>query len=362
MCGEKIQEQLPTNIHPMHLGQIIQAACLAHDIGNPPFGHAGEEAIRAWFSHPSNAYLLEGITETQQDDFRNFEGNAQGFRILTKLEYNKNNGGMRLTYASLAAGLKYPWTSLETKKIKKFNCFQSEADSLKIIAEEVGLIRKDHLLYLRHPLAYLAEAADDICYRILDLEDAHEMRILQYEEILNILQELCDTTDSHYTNIINANDISNRHKLSFLRAKAIGTSVISASDVFTNNIDKIMKGQFGEDIINECPEVIKTPLNNARKLASEKVYKEPRKIELEIGCYTTIGILLDAFCTAVREQVLSGKNISYKSERVLAMMGINAPEKGADLYQSLLKVTDYISGMTDNYASYMAQQIGGKGK
>lgn len=362
MCGEKIREHLPKDIHPMHLGQILQAACLAHDIGNPPFGHAGEEAIKSWFSHSSNAHILEGLSEKEQDDFRNFEGNAQGFRILSRLEYNRHQGGMRLTHATLAAGLKYPWTSLETKKIKKFNCFQSEADNLLSVADEVGLIKKDNLCYHRHPLAYLSEAADDICYRFLDLEDAHEMRIIQYEEIKEILKDLCDTDASHYKNIINSNNISNRHKLSFLRSMAIGTAITSVTSAFVDNLENIMKGKFEKDIIGACHDDIKIPLDNAKIIAVKRVFNEPRKIELEIGCYTAIGILLEAFCTAVREQVLSGTNISYKSSRVLAMMGINCPKKGDELYESLLKVTDYISGMTDNYASYMAKQIGGMGK
>jgi len=359
-CGEEIQDKLPSGIHPTHVGQILQAACLSHDIGNPPFGHAGEEAIKSWFSHPSNAHILEGLSNRHQDDFKNFEGNAQGFRLLTRLEYNINGGGMRLTYATLASMLKYPWTSMEIKKIKKFCCFQSEIDFLDQIANEVKLIKDDDHLYKRHPLAFLAEAADDICYRILDLEDAHEMKILSFHEIKEILEGLCKKND-HYKEIIDSNQVSNRRKLSFIRAKAIGQAIEGVITSFVKNYDKIMNGVFKKDLISECDSQIRKPLNLAKEMAKEKVFNEPRKIELEIGCYTAIGILLDAFCSAVREQVISGENITYKSSRVLAMMGLNAPKKGDDLYQSFLKVTDYISGMTDNYASHMAKQIGGMG-
>ena len=359
-CGEKIQEKLPENIHPTHVGQVLQAACLSHDIGNPPFGHAGEEAIKSCFSHPSNSHILEGLSEAHQDDFKNFEGNAQGFRILTRLEYNINEGGMRLTYASLATMLKYPWTSMEIKKLKKFCCFQSEKDFLEQIANEVKLIKIGDYLYKRHPLAFLAEAADDICYRILDLEDAHEMKILSFEEIKEVIEPLCDR-DDHYKEIVESDNVSNRRKLSFIRAKAIGRAIEGVVDSFMKNDDQIMIGDFDQELISECDAQIKNPLDNAKKLSREKVFDEPRKIELEIGCYTAIGILLDAFCSAVREQVISGENISYKSLRVLAIMGLNAPKKGDDLYESFLKVTDYLSGMTDNYASHMAKQIGGMG-
>ncbi|RJP90149.1 MAG: deoxyguanosinetriphosphate triphosphohydrolase [Desulfobacteraceae bacterium] len=359
-CGEKIKDRLPKDIHPTHVGQILQAACLSHDIGNPPFGHAGEEAIKSWFSHPSNAHILEGLSVAHQDDFKNFEGNAQGFRLLTRLEYNINEGGMRLTYASLASMLKYPWTSMEIKKTKKFSCFQSEKEFLNRIAIDVKLIKTDENLYRRHPLAYLAEAADDICYRILDLEDAHEMKILSFNEIKELLEGLCDK-DSHYKEIVDSMNVSNRRKLSFIRAKAIGRAVEGIVDTFIKNHDAIMLGAFHKELISESDTQIKNPLDQAKKLSKEKVFDEPRKIELEIGCYTAIGILLEAFCSAVREQVISGENITYKSSRVLAMMGLNAPKKGDDLYQSFLKVTDYISGMTDNYASHMAKQIGGMG-
>lgn len=359
-CGEEIQDKLPSGIHPTHVGQVLQAACLSHDIGNPPFGHAGEEAIKSWFSHPSNAHILEGLADAHQDDFKNFEGNAQGFRLLTRLEYNINDGGMRLTHASLASMLKYPWTSMEIKKIKKFGCFQSEKYFLDTIADEVKLIKVETNLYRRHPLAYLAEAADDICYRILDLEDAHEMKILSFDEVRDVLEGLCEK-NAHYKEIVDSDKVSNRRKLSYIRAKAIGTAIEGTIGAFVKNYGQIMCGNFDKELISETDAQIRKPLDQAKQLSRQKVFDEPRKIELEIGCYTAIGILLDAFCSAVREQVISGENITYKSSRVLAMMGLNAPKKGDDLYQSFLKVTDYISGMTDNYASHMAKQIGGMG-
>lgn len=361
LVGEKLKDKLPHGISPMHIGQIVQAASLAHDIGNPPFGHAGEEAIKSWFSHPGAAPLLEGLNENQQDDLKNFEGNAQCFRIVTQLEHNYEKGGMRLTYATLASMLKYPWTSREIKKQKKFCSFQAEEVILNKVASQVGLIRKDESSYCRHPLAFLTEAADDICYRILDLEDGHEMRVLAFEEIHDVLGDICKD-DDEYKDVIETDSNSNRRKVSFLRSKAIGKAVCAAADTFVRHYDSIMEGTLDGDLISKCDNEVRTPLDRAKCLTAKKVFNEPRTIELEIGCYTAIGILLDAYCKAVREKVMRGECISYKGKRVLSMMGLNVPRAGDVLYKSYLKVTDYISGMTDNYATYMARQIGGMGE
>jgi dGTPase len=170
LIGDRIKKknELPDNFLPQDIGQIVQTACLAHDLGNPPFGHAGEEAIKAWFSRKETKELLKDLKKNQQDDLKNFEGNAQGLRIVTKLEYDYENGGMRLTYATLASMMKYPWTSDEAETgYGKFSSFQSERDTLAEIALGVGLVERSKYHFCRHPLAFLTEAADDICYRIL---------------------------------------------------------------------------------------------------------------------------------------------------------------------------------------------------
>ncbi len=362
MCGKKIIDDLPKGIYPSDIGQILQAASLAHDIGNPPFGHAGEEAIRAWFKDSANADILEGLTEEQRKDFENFEGNAQGFRILTRLEHNVDKGGMRLTCATLGAMLKYPWTSSEIKPTssekengKKFGAFQAEKNCLNDIAEEVQLIKIGNNFYCRHPLALLLEASDDICYRILDLEDAYEMKILSFDEIEKVLKDLCDQDDYSFSS-----DISNRRKLSFIRTKAIGGAIDGAVDIFVKRYNEIMRGEFKGSIIDDKDSKIKKPLESAYKLDTDIVFKERRKIEIEIGCYSVIGILLNAFCSAVKERI-SGKKISFKSSRILEMIELKDLKEGDELYESLLKATDYLSGMTDNYASRMAKRIAGMG-
>lgn len=355
--GEMIQDQLPSHITPANIGQIVQAACLAHDIGNPPFGHAGEEAIKSWFKQPKTDILLQDLEEHEKFDFCNFEGNAQGFRVVSQLEYYICEGGMRLTYASLAAMLKYPWTSRETTKVSKFSCFRSEEEILQKIAEQVGLIKVDDYKYCRHPLAFLTEAADDICYRILDLEDAHEMRILTFNEILDILKPLCGD-DPNLERVLDSSNMSNRRKMSYLRAKSIGNAIQEVARVFVNNLNEILDGKSQRELISICSDEVRKPLDKAKSIARDRIFNHPRKIELEIGSYTTLGVLLETFCNAVREQVM-GRKLSFRSERILSMMGVNAPKKGESLYYSYMRVMDYISGMTDSYATHMAKQIGG---
>ncbi len=356
--GKKLKDKIPKDISPYEIGQIVQAACLAHDIGNPPFGHAGEEAIKNWFRQPEHiSKYLSDLDDNEVDDFTHFEGNAQGFRVITKLEYNWYNGGMRLTYATLGAFLKYPWTSRETKHEKKFSAFWGERNILKDVASTLGLIKRNKLKWDRHPLAFLVEASDDICYRILDLEDAHEMGILTFNEVEDILTPLCKD-DPSFDKIISSNR-SNRRKISFLRGKAIGKAIDAVVEAFFHKYDVIMNGNLEGELINFCDDSVKKPLNSAKAIAPKKIFDHPRKIELEIGSYTTIGTLLSVFCQAVKERVSGKKELSYRTNRALSMMGINAPKEGDNLYDSYMKVTDYISGMTDSYATHMARQFGG---
>jgi dGTPase len=351
--GEQISG-LPEGIGPTDLGQILQAACLMHDLGNPPFGHAGEDAIQMWFSDPKNERFFDGLTPDELSDFQSFEGNAQAFRLVTHLEHNPGKGGMQLTYATLATLMKYPWTSPFAGMKKKFCAFQSEKELLREVAEQTGLILQRDGRYCRHPLAFLAEAADDICYRIIDLEDAAEIGLLPFELVRGILEDICKTKADA--------GLSERNQLSYLRARAINASIQAVAKVFVENESSLLAGQipFNHDLISLCPAIIQEPLDAAKKLASDRVYTDHRKMELQIGGYALLGNLLELFCTALRER-LSQEKVSYKCEQVMALMKFEKPKFGDELYPSMLKVTDYISGMTDQYASRMARQLSGMG-
>lgn len=189
--GEVLRDELPEWCSPADLGMIVQSACLAHDIGNPPFGHSGEDAIRCWFQQAAGRGWLDEMTDSQRADFLNFEGNAQGFRVLTQLEYHQFDGGTRLTYATLGTYLKYPWTSRHAEalgyKKHKFGCYQNELSLLEQIAQKLDLPKVADQRWARHPLVYLMEAADDICYGLIDLEDGLEMELLDYAEVEALL-------------------------------------------------------------------------------------------------------------------------------------------------------------------------------
>jgi deoxyguanosinetriphosphate triphosphohydrolase, putative len=192
--GEVLRDDLPEWCSPADLGMIVQSACLAHDIGNPPFGHSGEDAIRCWFQQAAGRGWLDDMSDAQRADFLNFEGNAQGFRVLTQLEYHQFDGGTRLTYATLGTYLKYPWTSRHAEalgyKKHKFGCYQNERQLLEQIAQKLDLPQVAEQRWARHPLVYLMEAADDICYGLIDLEDGLEMELLEYSEVEALLLAL----------------------------------------------------------------------------------------------------------------------------------------------------------------------------
>jgi dGTPase len=348
-------EGLPKYVEPIDLGFIVQAACLAHDIGNPPFGHAGEYAIRDWFA--SNLSLLHSsLTEQQVSDLVQFEGNAQGFRLVTKIENHYYNGGLRLSAATLGTLIKYPWFSNSCigKEKAKFNIFSSESDTFSLLAKQLGLLAINNERFSRHPLSYLMEAADDICYRILDIEDALEIGVLRFDDISGILEKIAETTiieEKHQK-------MSVRRRIVPYRAAAISNIILKVSDIFKENYEAIMLGNFDGDLIEGISGSVADGLRLAKSLTKNVIFNDQRKVELEVGAYSIISIILKAFITAVNE--LKEKNdISFKSDRILSLMAGNRPGKHDTYYDCYMKISDYVSGMTDDYATFIAGQIGG---
>ena len=359
LVGEMLESSLPNTISPADLGAIVQAACLAHDIGNPPFGHTGEDAIRNWFRDSSNKHFLSGLSPVQIKDFQTFEGNAQGLRILTQLEYHRFDGGMRLTYATLGAFLKYPWHSdyQDPTKGEKFGVYQSEQKFFHKIANELGLIEVAENRYCRHPLVYLMEASDDICYAIIDLEDGVEMNLLEYKEVEQLLLDLIgDDVPQDYFETTDEDPA--RRRLAILRGKAIEIMVNSVAIAFVDNEAAILEGKLDSDLISLADKKVTSCIQSAKAIARQKIFREPKKALIEIGAYATLGSLLDAFLSAV-DEVLEGQTVSYKSQRILELIGRHAPKKDWDKYRAYLRVVDYISGMTDDYAVELAQAIRG---
>lgn len=359
--GEMLRGELPSWCEPADLGVIIQAACLAHDIGNPPYGHSGEDAIRHWFHQAASAGWLDPLSDAQRLDFLNFEGNAQGFRVLTELEYHQFDGGMRLTYATLGAYLKYPWTSQHADnagyKKHKFGCYQAEYPLLQQITDKLGLPLLAEQCWARSPLVYLVEAADDICYALIDLEDGMEMNLLSYAEVERLLLDLVGDDLPETYRQLGPRD-STRRKLAILRGKAIEHLVNAAAQTFIEQKDALLAGTLSGDLVSHMPAAPGRCVTEAKNIARERIFQDKGKTLHEIGAYSTLETLLEAFCGAVNEQQ-AGKNLSFKHRRILDLLGNNAPQEHWDLYSSYMRVIDFIAGMTDLYAADMATRIRG---
>jgi dGTPase len=367
----KDKGDLPDYIEPTDIGDIVQSSCLAHDIGNPPFGHTGEEAIRNWFQKEGAGYLA-ALTPEERDDIRVFEGNAQGLRVLTTSEYYQYQEGMRLTYATLAASIKYPWCSSDSvnnrrPKNNKYGIFQAELPYFHEIAQKTGLLPKGENWYCRHPLVYLMEAADDFCYGILDLEDGLEMGIVSWKEIYDILRPVLDGEQVVELEKILAR-VEDGRKPAILRGKVIDAFINAGTEAFTRNQKDFLSGRVEGDLISLCNTNVMNAVQAAKDLAKQKIFNHAQRVELEIGAYNTIGTLLSTLCGAVDALLGDPALVTYKDNRVLALMGANSfhpsvfKKQGSYRYLSLMGVIDYISGMTDNYATNLAKQFNGMGE
>jgi len=354
--GQLIQQSLPNHVTAYDLGAIVQAACLAHDIGNPPFGHAGEYAIQDWFKREKHAYLLQHLTHKERLDLQTFEGNAQGFRIVTQLENHRFKGGMQLTFATLGTMLKYPWTSDYAQEKGKFSCYQAEKAQLNKVAKALGLIKIDIDKWARHPLSYLMEAADDICYTVVDLEDSFEIGMLSYDVVEAALIAICG--DSELLRMAIAAAPSARRKISLLRGKAINRCVQEASAAFARYHHKLMDGSIQQDLLMLCPPYLRKGIQAAKDIARTHIFSARRKVEIEVGSCTCLDILLSAFFNATYQRKTAA-TLSFHNQRILDLMEYNEAEKDWPLYHSYMHVLDFIGGMTDDYATYLAQQIGG---
>ncbi|WP_228054747.1 deoxyguanosinetriphosphate triphosphohydrolase [Gloeocapsopsis crepidinum] len=339
-------------------GDIIAAACLAHDIGNPPFGHAGEDAIQEWFKSPNAAAVLSLLTPGQQADFKHFEGNAQGFRILTKLDKPQHRQGLQFTCATLATFTKYPReaginsnsfnkynSNSDNKSTKKHGFFQEEKDIFTQIAEEVGLIRRQEDLawWCRHPLVFLVEAADDICYHIVDLEDGFSMGYIDYAEAKMWLSEILIGEKIDHLD-------DKKEHIKYLRAKAIHKLITEVKQVFLDNEEQILSGIFDSPFTSQIDSGSK--LKEIIDLTRKNVYEACEVVEVKVAGYEVLGGLLEEFVNAVTNNSLSK---SYLTKKLLP----NFKNADEDLYRKILQVTDYISGMTDSYAVSLFKKIKG---
>ncbi|WP_041550068.1 deoxyguanosinetriphosphate triphosphohydrolase [Chamaesiphon minutus] len=359
--GERLANELAgIDIAPSDVGDIVQAACLAHDIGNPPFGHSGEEAIRHWFRKHSNLKFVTKLSHAELNDFQNFEGNAQGLRVIAKLEYYLFEGGMRLTYATLGTFLKYPWTSELLSIEKKYGCNQTERDILSDIATELGLLERAPMAWSRHPLAYLMEAADDICYALIDLEDGIEMGFITYDEAIDILKIVYnfDEIPPLHSSCVGTDLIG--RKIAIARGKAMNILIEGVVDAFVKQKDNLLQGHFMyDDLIDACGGRIKECVTIAKNTAKNKIFNDPRKIQIEVGSHATIDVLLDAFIAAAYNLIIhkDREELTERHIKILAMMGGHQPQSDWSLHHAYMHVLDFISGITDRQAVNITKQI-----
>lgn len=336
------------------LNCIVQAACLAHDIGNPPFGHAGEYAIREWMNAEGHllfgtdiAQCLNGVTR----DWLHFEGNAQSFRLVSRAD-NREQSYFRFTYASLGALVKYPWDSSDQRveKFHKLNVFSTEAEIYKDVVSELGLKRPDYTA-ARHPLSYLSEAADDICYRICDFEDAVELKILPEGEVREIFLKIINRTE----------DLP----LPGLRAAAISTLVENAIVAFENNYDQIMSAERpdNKDLKSDFPAHMQEGLQ-LMKERYQLIFGDRTKVATELGAYNTLGRILAVYARCVKKLTSHAnyEKLSFIDKRCLELAwGEKYVQANQDKALSwwLSRAMDFVTGMTDNYAIQVSKEIAG---
>ena len=337
---------------------IVSAACLAHDIGNPPFGHSGEETISSYFKEGPGKDLENQIPEYQWTDLISFEGNANAFRQLTHQFTGRRQGGMSLTYATLATLIKYPYPSYNKNGKKKYNIFHSEIDTFKKVMEGCGITcldEKTHA-YARHPLSYMMEAADDICYLILDMEDAHKRGIITTESIDSSLTSFFkedetwfkERKESMYKNVTDNNE-----RMAFLRATAINKLADCVSNVFINNYDAIMEGNFKQSLVHHLPEFEHDALEKCRDFSLKNIYKHPSVVKVELTGFNVIGELMDEFVQAAI------KPEKTYNKKLLSIIPDQFKNNKEDLYSRIQVVLDYISNMTDLYAVQLYKDLRG---
>ena len=366
LAAEKIAQDLPPWVTPADVGVIIQAACLAHDIGNPPFGHAGEYAIRDWFGQPANAGLLASLTEGQRSDLLQYEGNAQGFRILTRLEFHPDAGGMRLTYATLGAFLKYPWLALSASAVdgipshrrRKFGCYQRERDLLVQTGEHLGLIQTGDAAFCRHPLAYLLEAADDICYALIDLEDGIRLGMLPAAEVEQLFVQL---VGDYGLPSEMSQPVSTQRKLAALRGRAMSRLVDRVTDVFQQQQQALLRGQLQGSLLDHCERDLGQGIEQAKQMARDHIFSHPAKARLELTASASLQTLLDEFIPLALPQPHSG----FRQQRLDTLLKaqqvhLDPAAHPEALYPNLLGILDYIAGLSDHQAYQLAQELQGR--
>ena len=364
--GNDVAQQLIKGRYPElkdsmfeQIGQIVSTACLAHDLGNPPFGHSGEKAIQTFFTEGPGRALQQEVSPAFWSDITHFEGNANAFRLLTHQFCGRRPGGFVMTYSTLASIVKYPHASTAAGKKGKFGFFDTERENYQRIADEMGILRlsgeNEPLRYARHPLVYLVEAADDICYEIMDLEDAHKLKILSYGETEQLLLGFFDEMGKNriVQRILDEQVTDPNEKVVYMRACVIGLLEHECVKTFIENEEAILSGTFQGSLIDHISSLPREAYKQCASLSVQRIYKSKPVLDVELSGYKIMETLMEQMVSAVLNP-----NRYYSQQligRVSSQYDINAD----DLETRLMAVIDYISGMTDVYALDVYQKING---
>lgn len=337
------------------MGEIVAAGCLAHDLGNPPFGHSGEKSIATFFSEGAGAHLQSKLTPEQWADLTRFEGNANAFRLLTHQFAGRRPGGFAMTYSMLASIVKYPYESTLAVKKPKFGFFTSERDSFIKIAEELGMLSqpgpKGEVRYARHPLVYLVEAADDICYEVMDIEDAHKLGLIDTATVIDTLLGFFDAGRVEKMKRAMGYVADHNEKIGYLRSCVIGTLVQRCAETFVEHEEEILRGEFQGSLVEHIPQLEREGYERCNTLSWDKIYRAPDVVDIELAGTSIITFLLDKLVHAILYPQLNYSRLLLS--RVPQQYEVNAPT----LYGKIQAAVDHISGMTDVYALDLYQKL-----
>ena len=341
------------------IGTIVSAACLAHDLGNPPFGHSGEKAIQTFFSEGPGQKIKSMVSSEFWDDITHFEGNANAFRILTHRFKGRRQGGFVMTYSMLASIVKYPFASCLAGNHGKFGFFASEAESYRKIADELGIFCKsapgEPLKYARHPLVYMVEAADDICYEIMDIEDSHKLKILSFAETEHLLLSFFDEDIQQKIRqrIIDEELSDENEKVVYMRASVIGKLENECVAAFLAHEEEILAGTFEGCLIDHISERQKKAYKECEKISYSKIYQSKPVLDIELSGYQIMATLMEVFIEAAVNPS------RFYSKQLLRRVSSQYDIENENLEERIMAVIDYISGMTDIYALDIYQKING---
>ncbi|MDE6399705.1 MAG: dNTP triphosphohydrolase [Muribaculaceae bacterium] len=332
---------------------IVAAACLCHDLGNPPFGHSGEKTISTWFSEGAGLRLRDNLTERQWCDFSRFEGNANSFRLLTHQFCGRRKGGFAMTYSTLASIVKYPWTSLHGGEKGKFGFFESEEEDYRRVALELGIPELEEGVFARHPLVYLMEAADDICYQVMDIEDSHRLGILSTDEVKSLLLSFFGEKDRGRMERAMGHLDDPNEQVGYLRSNAIGVMVGECAGVFADNEERMLAGERMPSLVSQMRPRLAEAYSRCSHIAWNRIYCASDVVDVDIAGNRIITYLMDALMDAVLHP-------ERNSSKLLLLKVPRQYDTGAaSLYERLQSVLDHVSGMTDVYALDLFRKLNG---